>query len=385
MKLTWSAISTRMVIFSVILGGALFSGYRHCVPYRSLPHDTVRTCLLSDDVIPDTHETVVGLCDTSHPLVKALLNHSVMRRLKYVDQHGALSYFGPQPTPTFTRYDHSIGVFAVLQKGGRPFEEQVAGLLHDASHTAFSHVADWIYQNTRAHVYQDSIHETFLTETGIVALLERFGLTLRDVSFNMRPIPALKSPRPHLSADRIEYMLHTGVIFGLLSRKAARDIAATLLYDDTRQVWYSTDVEKAATLADLALFFCQTFWSSSDSCIANHTLAQLLVHALEKGIISSHMLHYGTDLQILTELHRSSEPRIVALIETLHARADRYILDATAKKPFLVDTPKFWGIDPLVCDSSGELTPLSMIDHAFRDRYRAVEERFKEPYRFVAV
>lgn len=42
-------------------------------------------------------------------------------------------------------YDHSMGVFVILRARGAPLEEQIAGLLHDVSHTAFSHVGDWVY------------------------------------------------------------------------------------------------------------------------------------------------------------------------------------------------------------------------------------------------
>lgn len=378
-------INSRHIAAAVIFGTLLFFGYHALLPrFSSTPSRHVITHFVLDaEAIPDIHQTVVGPCDTSHPLIKELLNHPAMRRLKYIDQHGALTYFGPNPTPTFNRYDHSIGVFAVLQKKGRPFTEQVAGLLHDVSHTAFSHVADWLYQTTRSVVYQDTIHEAFLTETGIVKLLEKHNLTLTDVSFNLRAIPALKSPRPHLSADRIEYMLHTGIIFSKITPHEAREIFDSLIYDDACKAWYSTDQGAARQIADLALFFSETFWSSPQSCIANYLLAQLLAHALDKKLITSAMLHYGDDIQVLTELHRSCDEQICADLEVLHNRDLLFTLNSTAQDRVFVDFPKFWGVDPLVGLKPGELIPLSELDTSFKLKYKNAEAHFKKEYRFA--
>lgn len=41
-----------------------------------------------------------------------------------------------------TRFEHSVGVMLLIRHLGGSLEEQVAGLLHDVSHTAFSHVVD---------------------------------------------------------------------------------------------------------------------------------------------------------------------------------------------------------------------------------------------------
>lgn len=89
------------------------------------------------------------------------MEHNILQRLKYVDQAGPITYFGYMPY--FNRYEHSIGVLALLQKANAPLNEQVAGLLHDISHTIFSHIADHLlYKSNLEKSYQDTVHLKFL-------------------------------------------------------------------------------------------------------------------------------------------------------------------------------------------------------------------------------
>ena len=82
------------------------------------------------------------ICD---PSVVELLESKVMQRLKGVDQHGIPHYFCN--LSPFSRFDHSVGVYLLVKNAGASDKEQIAALLHDASHTAFSHTADFLFKN----------------------------------------------------------------------------------------------------------------------------------------------------------------------------------------------------------------------------------------------
>lgn len=58
----------------------------------------------------------------------------------------------------------------LLRKLGASLNEQIAGLLHDASHTAFSHTADWVLGHKETEDYQDIHHERILRRFGIPAI-----------------------------------------------------------------------------------------------------------------------------------------------------------------------------------------------------------------------
>lgn len=90
-------------------------------------------------------DCVYGSCKITEPVLIELLQSPVILRLKGINQLG----IPPEYDPTnvfFSRYDHSVGVLVLLKKLGASLEEQVAGLLHDSSHTALSHQIDWVLQ-----------------------------------------------------------------------------------------------------------------------------------------------------------------------------------------------------------------------------------------------
>jgi hypothetical protein len=66
-----------------------------------------------------------------------LLKSQPVQRLKGVSQQGFPKRETKTDFPIFTRYEHSVGVMLLLRRLNASVEEQVAGLIHDVSHTAF--------------------------------------------------------------------------------------------------------------------------------------------------------------------------------------------------------------------------------------------------------
>ena len=88
-------------------------------------------------------DRVYGEVSIEDPAILDLIGCATFQRLKGIRQAGpsALTF----PFKDVTRFEHSLGVFILLRRLGAPRREQVAGLLHDISHTAFSHAVDFIY------------------------------------------------------------------------------------------------------------------------------------------------------------------------------------------------------------------------------------------------
>ncbi|MDR2402186.1 MAG: hypothetical protein LBD32_01825 [Cytophagales bacterium] len=100
--------------------------------------------------------------------------------MKYIDQSGPPRYFLNDIVPEFSRFDHSIGVWALVKKFSRSKFECYAALLHDSSFPAFSHMSDFLINLLEEdgvvdqnNCYQDRTHVEYLKKSGICELLNK--------------------------------------------------------------------------------------------------------------------------------------------------------------------------------------------------------------------
>ncbi len=129
--------------------------------------------------------------------------------------------------PSFSRYEHSIGVLALLRKARVPLEEQVAGLFHDVSHTAFSHIADHLFlpkDENHVHSYQDTIHLEFLKKMKVDQAVGRYNISIGQMNPDLTQYKAVERPLPDICADRLQYIVHTGVILKKITQEQAKSI-----------------------------------------------------------------------------------------------------------------------------------------------------------------
>jgi len=86
-------------------------------------------------------DRIYGEFKIAEPVILELIASKAMERLKEIDQAG---YFEPYyPGTAHSRFEHSVGVYLLLKMFGAPIHEQIAGLIHDVSHSAFSHCVDY--------------------------------------------------------------------------------------------------------------------------------------------------------------------------------------------------------------------------------------------------
>ena len=130
---------------------------------------------------PIVIETIYGTITITEPVLIELLNSQAMARLKLINQYGIRKVIKPEEE--YTRYQHSVAVLYLLRHFGASLEEQVMGLLHDVSHTAFSHVADYLFGTVLDYYsYQDKIFEWYVAHTDLGPILEAIQFEL-DLPF----------------------------------------------------------------------------------------------------------------------------------------------------------------------------------------------------------
>ena len=136
-------------------------------------------------------------------VIEELIHTKVFQRLTRIHQGGVIIL--TNPTLNHTRFDHSIGVMVLIQKLGGTIEEQTAGLLHDISHTAFSHLVDYVFDNEEED-YHEKRYETVLKNKELMMVLKKHGFSINQF-FDLEQFKLLEYPLPYLSADRIDYTL----------------------------------------------------------------------------------------------------------------------------------------------------------------------------------
>jgi HD superfamily phosphohydrolase len=97
-------------------------------------------------------------------VLEDLVNCPEIQRLKDIHMIGP-SYL-LNPLWNETRYEHSVGVMLLIKKLGGTIEEQIAGLLHDVSHTIFSHVIDMVMKKEMED-YHEEIKADYLKNSTI--------------------------------------------------------------------------------------------------------------------------------------------------------------------------------------------------------------------------
>lgn len=318
--------------------------------------------LVTCNINAKTINTIFGNIEEYNPLILQLIDSSALQRLKHIDQSGPQAYFH-KDFPSFTRYDHSLGVYALLKRYNVSEQEQIAGLMHDVSHTVFSHVADILFQKglQRKESYQDYIHNWFLQQMQVDKLLVEYNLTIDDISPKNPRYLALEQPYPDMNADRIEYNLHTGLVFNDLTEKEITEILAALHYANNH--WYFDDVMQAKKFAKLSMYYTRYFWGSPNNIAMYMVCTAAIAYAIDIQLISKDDFQFGFDKKIVATLTSARDPYIQKLLNIMR-NIEKYYVSADKSK-FDVHMPiKMRGIDPLVMHNN-KLRRLSALDADF--------------------
>jgi HD superfamily phosphohydrolase len=275
-----------------------------------------------------------------------------------VNQHGCLYLIYPQYD--ISRYEHSIGVWYLLKRYGASIQTQIAGLLHDVSHTAFSHVIDHIF-DTKNHGYQDSIHHVYLKNTDIPDILTTHGFCLDDILHMQHPL--LDADLPALSADRIDYSLRDAQPDKIIPLDVAQNILTHIKTDGT--IFYMDDVAVAQLHALLFMTLSRMFWLGPDAHSLYALFAQLIKDCLDHREISMQDIHL-TDDEFLQLLKKSKS---VFVQKTLKRFTPKTRFEYTTHAEAEISTQnKPRSIDPLVQVGKKRilLSTLSSLFHEYR-------------------
>lgn len=317
--------------------------------------------LLSDKI-----ETFYGILDIEEPVILEIIQSETFQRLRFIHQYG-VTYYDKTHDEEYNRFEHSLGVFAILRLKGCSLEEQIAGLLHDVSHTVFSHVGDFVFEKQgQEKDYQNSIHQKFLEDTRLADILSKYGYKVENMLPLKELFPALEQPLPDLCADRIDYNIQGAYYKGFITKQEAYKILEDIQFEDNR--WVSSDENLMSKLVIFSLFMTKNCWGGVNNFLSSRCLADILLKALEIGIISLDDIHYGTDEIIWEKLQSSKDSFIVNKMKALLSFDTLYRIVGNNENFDFHIKSKFRGIDPWI-NHNNKIERLTKIDSDLANIY----------------
>ena len=220
------------------------------------------------------NDRVYGKSKIDSPVLIELIRSKTIQRLKRIGQFGVPNEF--YHLKNFSRYEHSVGVMILLKKLGATEEEQVAGLLHDASHTAFSHLIDWVLSSSRTEDAQDRQHKKYINSSDTKHILIKYRYDPNKISeYNIFGL--LERSIPDLCADRIDYSLREMPIN--ITSKCLKDLTT---YNGKIVFKHKTH---ALLFAKEFLSIQMNHWGGFEASARFRLFADVLRQAIKKKII----------------------------------------------------------------------------------------------------
>lgn len=230
----------------------------------------------------------------------------IMQRLKGV---GLLC--GTDWTPLYrnrffySRLEHSIAVALIVWHFTHSKAQSLAGLFHDVSTPVFSHAQDFRKGDAFTQTTTEAPTSAILRKSReLSALLAADGLDVSQVE-DYHAYPVADNEIPRLSADRLEYMFPSGLVFdGSWTlqeiRRVYDDIAVLKNEDDEPELGFLTQ--------DAAELYCERFCMISHILQLNENkltlqmLAQITSLAEKTGILQEDDFMRLSEAQIIRRL-----------------------------------------------------------------------------------
>ncbi|BBM44989.1 HD domain-containing protein [Leptotrichia trevisanii] len=234
-------------------------------------------------------------------VIYEIINTKIFKRLKNIYQSGG-GYL-VNDLWNVNRQEHSIGTMILSLKFGGNIEEQIRALLHDISHTAFSHVIDYILKNENED-YHEKIQKNFLNDEELVSILRKYNLNIKRIM--LKNYSFLDNELPELSFDRIDYTLRDLFRQKRISHKDVREIVNNLAVYQNKLCFNSLEIGKWFQ----KLYFQEVveYFQDPLNMYINTMLSNLLASALNEKIIQLQDFNF-TDECIIKKINSSSKKK----------------------------------------------------------------------------
>lgn len=272
--------------------------------------------------------------------ILAVIKHPAMQRIKkiWISSYGYM--FNLQRNST--RFEHSVGVYLLLKQFKASKKEQLAGLIHDVSHTALSHLSTYAIQGKYSGPeFHELVQERFIKDSGLAILLKKFGYKA-DELLHTPDFALLENNLPDICADRIDYAIRDGLHLQILSRQQADQILKDLVVREGEFMFAS---EEAAFLYSFDFYLLNLmFYGSPSEAHFNNDFGALVNYAMKVGILKEKDW-FSDDVQLISKLKKSKNVRIM---KWLGNYSNKLVVYEDSQQPDKVFPKKIRIVDPKV-------------------------------------
>lgn len=316
-------------------------------------------------------DPVYGEFNVTEPVILELLEEPAVLRVAHIMQGGPSVPLNGWKD--FSRLEHCIGTMLMVRTLGGSLDEQIAALLHDIPHTAFSHVVDFVFMRSDTQDYHEHIKEKIIADSTIPRILNKYGYDLEFI-LNENNFPILERKSPALCADRVDYALRAYAYY------EKDPVTAKLLFEALRvlnnEIIFDS-IEHAVQFGIIFSDFIHHNVSNIRNMATYYILADAIRYALDNSMITEETLLLS-DAKLLEKLASFQNEyislRLNLLVPSLEVTkvfsGDSYTYRMTTKKRWVRPKAEVGGT---VVDVF-EITPL------LQTKYDDYTEWIKEPF-----
>lgn len=313
-------------------------------------------------------DLMYGKFDVQEEVISELLQEPAVLRLKSIKQGGTTAYINGYTE--YSRFDHSAGVMLLVKQLGASLTEQVAALLHDISHTAFSHIIDFVYKSNGKQNYHEQIKEKFILDSNIPSILKKHTIDIKEI-IDERNFPLIETELPDLCADRVDYALRC-LYFYQKKYKEVEKYYASFINHENQIVMNSEDaaIAFARDFMDLEI----NVYTKPRNVAAYYIMADSIKKALSKHIISEEDFMTSDD-ELLYKLKSAKDEEISTLLSlvnpNLQVEINREQYDYVLKTKVRYINPKFL--------KDGKICAVLDVDKSLAEEIKEHVKKMSEP------
>jgi len=248
-----------------------------------------------------------------------------------------------------SRLKHSIGVALIVWNFTKDKKQTLAGLFHDISTPAFSHIVDFMNGD---YLNQESTEDLtkYMIENSkeIMELLNRDGIKVEEVcDYHIYPIA--DNDTPMLSADRLEYTFSDGLeiegIFDLDKIKRVYKDLSVLKNENNKIELGFNNLEIAAEFIYNANKLWLLISGGNEINFIMQFWTDYLRNSMNNGYIQEKDLYEMSEYEIIKKIKKQADEKMINILEKFQESTkigrsnieikDKYCVSIKAKKRYI--------------------------------------------------